>query len=213
MLCIGACADDGGSATQLPVFTDHPELLCGVSFIAVRSDHSLAALPHSAQPNGVPASNKNNIPTRLLNTRFINPLTDKTIPIVVSDDVRYDSNNTEFYLGYGSGCEQDASICRQHKLDVVGVLQDETSIVEYMKRTRVQEPKEGSGDTFNGIDTISKPTAALCHSGPLDGLTGLEARAVALQHLEQAGARPFPASSRQKDWLISRQVRRIERSE
>uniref|UniRef100_A0A2P2I6A3 leucine--tRNA ligase n=2 Tax=Hirondellea gigas TaxID=1518452 RepID=A0A2P2I6A3_9CRUS len=199
----------------ISVFTKHPELLYAVSFIAVRSDHFLVKSGYREHQQTQESSLQNSkqelqAKYKILKAAVRNPLSEKPIPIIVADDLPYDKDVAEYYVGYGGGSKLNKEICDAWGIDTVQVLES-GNLMDYLGEH--DNTAEGDGEVENNPDCKSSensadvriPEEVLINSGALSGLSAVEARTAALSTLQQSGAGGYAASSNLRDWLISRQ--------
>ncbi|XP_064466582.1 leucine--tRNA ligase, mitochondrial-like isoform X2 [Ornithodoros turicata] len=94
----------------LAVWTEHPELLYGVSFVAVSKDHILAhpALSHCGD-------------SELTNIVAENPISGKRVPVFITDSFAY-PHATQSYLGIPCFSKDDADFAQLHGLELNNVL-------------------------------------------------------------------------------------------
>lgn len=165
-----------------------------MSFIGVRSDHFLAGDNNNPQKrsndesqsdtNKSESRGQKTRTSRVLNIHVVNPITNATIPVIVSDHLPYSSDLLEYYLGYGSGSELDAGICSENNFNAVAVLEN-YSLVDYMDQTSIQEPVENVNSCASeGTSTPVSCDATLVNSGSLSGLGCQEARDAAVSLLQ-----------------------------
>ncbi|XP_018014849.1 probable leucine--tRNA ligase, mitochondrial isoform X2 [Hyalella azteca] len=156
---------DGSS---VPVYTRLPELLCGISFLGVRSDHELAlaegsplTVQYTKTLTTCDASTSSDIKCsfRVSRVTVTNPLSGATIPIIVSDELPFHPGRCEFYVGYGAGSELDAGICKAGDFQVVDVLQGHTfKYIQEQTNASVLSDLEGVNKHNRLIDHVIRST-------------------------------------------------------
>ncbi|KAM7296984.1 putative leucine--tRNA ligase, mitochondrial [Ixodes scapularis] len=108
--------DDAGSSPTsdfLPIWTEHPELLAGVAFVAVSPDHLLAGL----SPGKSGSKSARGRPVMWAG----NPVSGRRVPVLVSDMFEY-PRSTQSHLGIPSLSKEDQEFAKQHGIDTIRVI-------------------------------------------------------------------------------------------
>jgi len=160
---------------------------------------------------------------------YINPISGKSIPIIVTEDVPYRHFFEETYVGYGARKGVDGYICNMLNVEVCEIFDSDSPVdlLSYVDQTTFTESdinnlqpvkdsikNESSHDKSNlsfssksqydkKLDTFSHVKFTNC--GKLSGLNPHEARKLALEILDECGTAPVFGSFKLKDWLVSRQ--------
>ena len=187
---IYSISDPSSERKILPKFSsyiEHPELLYGVSFLGVRSDHALANYGTTCSQTLSlqqieKSSESKEITFSISNSKIANPLNQKAIPVIICDHLPYKTPTTELYVGYGSALDHEIA-----------------SVADFPRFTVFNEENDMS-EEWNDC-------SRLVNSGPYTGMTVGEARKAVVNFLLENGKGGFPASASLQDWLISRQVR------
>jgi leucyl-tRNA synthetase len=188
--------------SDIEVFTTRPDTLFGMSFVAIAAEHPLA-LALAARDEGAAAfiaecralgTSEVALETaekRGYRTGFYvrHPfLPEKLFPVWIANFVL-----TEYGTGALFGCpahdQRDLDFARAYALDVIPVVVPEGVDPTNFKIT--DKPYDGPGRIAN--------------SGFLDGLSTTEAKAAAIQRLEEIGAGNGVVNWRLRDWGVSRQ--------
>ena len=165
----------------------------------------------------------------VLDLVYINPISGKSIPIIVTEDVPYRHFFEETYVGYGARKGVDGYICNMLNVEVCEIFDSDSPVdlLSYVDQTTFTESdinnlqpvkdsikNESSHDKSNlsfssksqydkKLDTFSHVKFTNC--GKLSGLNPHEARKLALEILDECGTAPVFGSFKLKDWLVSRQ--------
>jgi len=188
--------------SDIEVFTTRPDTLFGMSFVAIAAEHPLA-LALAARDEGAAAfiaecralgTSEVALETaekRGYRTGFYvrHPfLPEKLFPVWIANFVL-----TEYGTGALFGCpahdQRDLDFARAYALDVIPVVVPEGVDPTNFKIT--DKPYDGPGRIAN--------------SGFMDGLSTTEAKAAAIQRLEEIGAGNGVVNWRLRDWGVSRQ--------
>jgi leucyl-tRNA synthetase len=189
--------EEGGS---IEVFTTRPDTLWGVTFLTVAPEHDLARawaaespdvagyLDQTARQTDIQRETVDREKTGVFTGHYaVNPVNGERVPIWVADYV---------LAAYGSGAvmgvpahdERDFQFARKFGLEIRTVI----------------EPEDG--------DPLPQPLEAaftargrMTNSGPLTGISGENAVASAIEHLESTGGGRKGVQYRLRDWLVSRQ--------
>jgi leucyl-tRNA synthetase len=192
----------GGRSEGVTVFTTRPDTLFGASFVAIATDHPLAAERAANDPalaafiaecrtlgtteEAIETAEKRGYHTGL---RARHPfLTDATLPVFVANFV---------LMGYGTGAifgcpahdQRDLDFARKYDLDV----------------TPVVVPADADAKTFFVGTEAYTGDGRLHNSGFLDGLDVAAAKTAAIARLESLGRGRGATTYRLRDWGISRQ--------
>jgi leucyl-tRNA synthetase len=189
-----------GREEPVSVYTTRPDTLFGATFFVVAADSDLAAelaagTPAEAEFNAyldkVKASSEmdrlesGREKTGVFLERYaINPVNGEKIPVYAADYVLADYG-TGAIMAVPAHDQRDLDFARTFKLPVTVVVDSD------------EDPREtGIATTDNGV---------LINSGPLDGLTKVEAIPRMIEVLEERGTGSAATNYRLRDWLISRQ--------
>ena len=201
----GRDGTDGHPALALRVFTTRPDTLFGMTYAVMAPEHPLVdqlttpehraevdelrrraaaatEIERTATTETGPGAEKRGAFT---GSRVRNPFTGEAVPVFVADYV---------LMGYGTGAimavpaedERDFAFARGHGLPIV--------------RT-VQPPAgwdESGGGAYGG-------EGRKINSGFMDGLGIAEAKAAAIDRLQETGLGTRQVNYRLRDWLVSRQ--------
>ncbi|KAF2346425.1 hypothetical protein FHG87_022820 [Trinorchestia longiramus] len=129
---------DGGQSgrASVPVYMRQPELLHGLTFLGVRSDHELAVLDLTTDPPAplrVLYEKRSTSPDslghvteecqfRISRASLVNPLTGADVPVIVSDSLPFNHSRSEFYCGYGAATDLDKKISDICGFKIIDVL-------------------------------------------------------------------------------------------
>jgi len=191
-----------GLSDGVTVFTTRPDTLFGASFVAIATDHPLAAERAAKDPalaafiaecrtlgtteEAIETAEKRGYHTGL---RARHPfLADATLPVFVANFV---------LMGYGTGAifgcpahdQRDLDFARKYDLDV----------------TPVVVPADTDAKTFFVGTEAYTGDGRLHNSGFLDGLDVAAAKTAAIARLESLGRGRGATTYRLRDWGISRQ--------
>ena len=189
-----------GREEPVSVYTTRPDTLFGATFFVVAADSDLAAELASGTPaeaefttylDKVKASSEmdrlesGREKTGVFLERYaINPVNGEKIPVYAADYVLADYG-TGAIMAVPAHDQRDLDFARAFKLPVTVVVDSD------------EDPREtGIATTDNGV---------LINSGPLDGLTKVEAIPRMIEVLEERGTGSAATNYRLRDWLISRQ--------
>jgi leucyl-tRNA synthetase len=189
-----------GREEPVTVYTTRPDTLFGATFFVVAADSDLAAelaAGTQAQPEfekyleKVKASSEmdrldsSREKTGVFLQRYaINPVNGEKIPVYAADYVLADYG-TGAIMAVPAHDQRDLDFARTFDLPVNVVVESET------------DPREtGIATADNGV---------LINSGPLDGLTKVEAIPRMIEILAERGTGEAATNYRLRDWLISRQ--------
>ncbi len=192
-----------GMDKKVSVFTTRPDTLYGATFMVLAADSELAQELAASATTEIQAEfatyldgvKKANDIERLATDRkktgiflghyAINPINDERLPIWVSDYVLAD---------YGTGA-------------IMAVPAHDERDIEFAKAMSLQVRMvvdTGEGDPAEtGIATSGD--GVIVNSGPLDGLSKVDAIAKAIEIVEEKGTGKGAKNFRLRDWLISRQ--------
>lgn len=194
-----------GEAPAILVFTTRPETLFGAQFCAIAATHplamrlaqtdaALAAFIEECQKTAVTESALNTAEKKGYRTHLFvrNPLNEgQTVPVFVANFVVM-----EYGTGAVFGCpahdERDYEFAQLCGLSVLPVICPPHKDVEDVKAGRVALP-------------YTEPCGMMFDSGPLNGLSVMEARSKACDLLEQTGKGERKTTYRLRDWTVSRQ--------
>lgn len=182
-----------GTELNLKVFTTRPDTLFGATFMVISPEHPyVETITTTEQKEAVTqyceeASRKSEIDRKAATDKTgvftgataVNPLTDKEIPIWISDYVLMDYG-TGAIMAVPAHDERDFEFATKFELPIERVVQSEGDL-----------PFEGSG--------------LLMNSGFLDGLSKEDAIPKAIEHLEQKNLGEKTFQYKLRDWLFSRQ--------
>lgn len=189
-----------GRDEPVSVYTTRPDTLFGATFFVVAADSDLAAelaagtsaeAEFNTYLDKVKASSEmdrlesGREKTGVFLERFaINPVNGEKIPVYAADYVLADYG-TGAIMAVPAHDQRDLDFARAFKLPVTVVVDSE------------EDPREtGIATTDNGV---------LINSGPLDGLTKVEAIPRMIDVLQERGTGSAATNYRLRDWLISRQ--------
>ena len=189
-----------GREEPVTVYTTRPDTLFGATFFVVAADSDLAAelaAGTQAQPEfdkyleKVKASSEmdrldtSREKTGVFLERYaINPVNGEKIPVYAADYVLADYG-TGAIMAVPAHDQRDLDFARTFDLPVNVVVESDTNPLE-----------TGIATTDNGV---------LINSGPLDGLTKVEAIPRMIEILTERGTGEAATNYRLRDWLISRQ--------
>ncbi len=217
-----------GREEKVTVFTTRPDTLYGVTFMVVAPDSELAAELAAGSTEEVQQNFKEYLAEAQKNTeierqdatrektgiplgRFaINPVTGERIPIFTADYVLAD---------YGHGAvmavpahdQRDLDFARTFGLDIKVVVDTNAPVTGAIPKLELDA--DGVAilpDDLPPLDPASTGQALhgegrMINSGPLDGLSKVNAIARIIEQLEAAGTGRAAKTYRLRDWLISRQ--------
>jgi leucyl-tRNA synthetase len=187
---------------DVEVFTTRPDTLFGMSFVAIAAEHPLAAALAAgdegaaafvAECRGLGTSEValETAEKRGYRTGFYvrHPfLPERVFPVWIANFVL-----TEYGTGALFGCpahdQRDLDFARAYALDVIPVV----------------VPEGEDAASFTVADKCYDGPGRIANSGFLDGLSTTEAKAAAIQKLEEIGAGNGVVNWRLRDWGVSRQ--------
>ena len=186
--------------SSLAVFTTRPDTIFGATFMVLAPEHpllrTLTATSQKKEVDRYVTEAKRLTSTQrtrqerekigvFTGSYAVNPATQSSIPIWVSDYVLMDYG-TGAIMAVPAHDQRDLEFARKHRLEIVPVIQSPDS-----SWTPDQGAYEGEGK--------------MVHSGPFDGLSSIEAKKKISEWLASQGKAVPKVRYHLKDWLISRQ--------
>jgi leucyl-tRNA synthetase len=186
-----------GSEDSLGIFTTRPDTLWGCTFMVIAPEHPLVAqvIDNPVVADYVERSRRRSDQERTEATRekdgvasglrALHPVTGQELPVYISDFV---------LMSYGTGAimavpahdERDHQFAIQYGLPIVPVIYPE-------------EDWYFSNAAYTGMEGTVR------NSGPIDGLSPVEAIPAAIDWLEKQGLGQRSVSYHLRDWIFSRQ--------
>jgi leucyl-tRNA synthetase len=193
------------SDEELTVYTTRPDTLFGATYMVIAPEHHLiqkladkilnleeieeykkkAALKSDFERSEI---NKDKTGVELKGIKAINPLTNKEIPIWISDYV-LSSYGTGAIMAVPAHDSRDFEFATKFNLPIVQVVKSNDDV-------KVDLSKEAFTDVATGI---------LINSGFLDGLSVTDAKSKVIKYLEENKIGSKKVNYKLRDWVFSRQ--------
>ena len=193
------------SEEELTVYTTRPDTLFGATYMVIAPEHHLiqkladkisnldeiedykkkAALKSDFERSEI---NKDKTGVEIKGIKAINPLTNKEIPIWISDYV-LSSYGTGAIMAVPAHDSRDFEFATKFNLPIVQVVKSNDDI-------KVDLTKEAFTDVSTGI---------LINSGFLDGLSVTDAKKKVIEYLEENKIGSKKVNYKLRDWVFSRQ--------
>ena len=193
------------SDEELTVYTTRPDTLFGATYMVIAPEHHLiqklankisnldeiedykkkAALKSDFERSEI---NKDKTGVEIKGIKAINPLTNKEIPIWISDYV-LSSYGTGAIMAVPAHDSRDFEFATKFNLPIVQVVKSNDDI-------KVDLTKEAFTDVSTGI---------LINSGFLDGLSVTDAKKKVIEYLEENKIGSKKVNYKLRDWVFSRQ--------
>ena len=193
------------SDEELTVYTTRPDTLFGATYMVIAPEHHLiqkladkilnleeieeykkkAALKSDFERSEI---NKDKTGVEIKGIKAINPLTNKEIPIWISDYV-LSSYGTGAIMAVPAHDSRDFEFATKFNLPIVQVVKSNDDV-------KVDLSKEAFTDVATGI---------LINSGFLDGLSVTDAKSKVIKYLEENKIGSKKVNYKLRDWVFSRQ--------
>lgn len=193
------------SDEELTVYTTRPDTLFGATYMVIAPEHHLiqkladkilnleeieeykkkAALKSDFERSEI---NKDKTGVEIKGIKAINPLTNKEIPIWISDYV-LSSYGTGAIMAVPAHDSRDFEFATKFNLPIVQVVKSSDDV-------KVDLSKEAFTDVATGI---------LINSGFLDGLSVTDAKSKVIKYLEENKIGSKKVNYKLRDWVFSRQ--------
>ena len=193
------------SDEELTVYTTRPDTLFGATYMVIAPEHHLiqkladkilnleeieeykkkAALKSDSERSEI---NKDKTGVEIKGIKAINPLTNKGIPIWISDYV-LSSYGTGAIMAVPAHDSRDFEFATKFNLPIVQVVKSNDDV-------KVDLSKEAFTDVATGI---------LTNSGFLDGLSVTDAKSKVIKYLEDNKIGSKKVNYKLRDWVFSRQ--------
>lgn len=193
------------SDEELTVYTTRPDTLFGATYMVIAPEHHLiqkladkilnleeieeykkkAALKSDFERSEI---NKDKTGVEIKGIKAINPLTNKEIPIWISDYV-LSSYGTGAIMAVPAHDSRDFEFATKFNLPIVQVVKSNNDV-------KVDLSKEAFTDVATGV---------LINSGFLDGLSVTDAKKKVIEHLEENKIGSKKVNYKLRDWVFSRQ--------
>lgn len=200
-LALEVVSNTASTSNHIEVYTTRPDTLYGMSFIAIAAEHPIAkelAKTNSkladfitecgklgTSEEAIEKAEKQGIDTGL---RISHPLTGAHIPVYIANFVLMDYG-TGAVFGCPAHDQRDFEFARKYNLPVLPVVQ----------------PKDGSMLDGNTMQAAFTEDGLLVNSPLWDGLNVADAKAKAINILEEKGVGTRTTNYRLRDWGVSRQ--------
>ena len=189
------------SGDEIVVFTTRPDTLFGATYMVLSPEHALVKkwLPSLENADEVKAYqaaaasksdmertelNKEKTGVELKGVRAINPVTEKEIPIYISDYV-LSTYGTGAIMAVPGHDDRDWEFAKKFGIDIIEVV--------------------AGGDVAKKAYTVKDDTGIMVNSGFLNGLTVKDAIPAMIKWLGEKGIGEAKVNYKLRDWVFSRQ--------
>ena len=189
------------SGDEIVVFTTRPDTLFGATYMVLSPEHALVkkwlpALENADEVKAYQAAaasksdmertelNKEKTGVELKGVRAINPVTEKEIPIYISDYV-LSTYGTGAIMAVPGHDDRDWEFAKKFRIDIIEVV--------------------AGGDVTKEAYTVKDDTGIMVNSGFLNGLTVKDAIPAMIKWLGEKGIGEAKVNYKLRDWVFSRQ--------
>ncbi|MBQ2058056.1 MAG: leucine--tRNA ligase [Oscillospiraceae bacterium] len=189
------------SGDEIVVFTTRPDTLFGATYMVLSPEHALVkkwlpALENADEVKAYQAAaasksdmertelNKEKTGVELKGVRAINPVTEKEIPIYISDYV-LSTYGTGAIMAVPGHDDRDWEFAKKFGIDIIEVV--------------------AGGDVTKEAYTVKDDTGIMVNSGFLNGLTVKDAIPAMIKWLGEKGIGEAKVNYKLRDWVFSRQ--------
>ncbi len=189
------------SGDEIVVFTTRPDTLFGATYMVLSPEHALVkkwlpALENADEVKAYQAAaasksdmertelNKEKTGVELKGVRAINPVTEKEIPIYISDYV-LSTYGTGAIMAVPGHDDRDWEFAKKFGIDIIEVV--------------------AGGDVAKKAYTVKDDTGIMVNSGFLNGLTVKDAIPAMIKWLGEKGIGEAKVNYKLRDWVFSRQ--------
>ena len=189
------------SGDEIVVFTTRPDTLFGATYMVLSPEHALVkkwlpALENADEVKAYQAAaasksdmertelNKEKTGVELKGVRAINPVTEKEIPIYISDYV-LSTYGTGAIMAVPGHDDRDWEFAKKFGIDIIEVV--------------------AGGDVTKEAYTVKDDTGIMVNSGCLNGLTVKDAIPAMIKWLGEKGIGEAKVNYKLRDWVFSRQ--------
>ena len=189
------------SGDEIVVFTTRPDTLFGATYMVLSPEHALvkkwlSSLENADEVKAYQAAaasksdmertelNKEKTGVELKGVRAINPVTEKEIPIYISDYV-LSTYGTGAIMAVPGHDDRDWEFAKKFGIDIIEVV--------------------AGGDVTKEAYTVKDDTGIMVNSGFLNGLTVKDAIPAMIKWLGEKGIGEAKVNYKLRDWVFSRQ--------